>query len=1040
MRKNVHQPLASMQHDLAADGGFIAWEAGPDGVVRDLPAWRAFTGQSQAAVRGEGWLAALHPDEREQVRAAWRHAVATCTPFVHAARLRGADGSYRYFWARCAPMRAADGSVRQWRGTWIDGDEQQRAMMEEQARLRLAADEAHAVAASATDRLRIIQSVTDTTMAHLALRDLLHAVLRSISDALHVDSATILLLDEARQTFTRYTSYGVDEAIAEDWHIPVGSGVAGRIAATRQPVIIADLARDAVTRPSLARNLRSLAGVPLIVGDRVLGVMHVDTIQEHHFTEADLQLLQILAVRISLAVNQAYLFEAERLAHAEAVAHMRELEAIFEAMADGVAVYDQHGRILRMNAIMQQQLGVADMRDADAFSLQQRAERLMVCDPQGRSFPPGQLPLERVLRGESLTGMNAPDIELTGLDGQGHLLNISGAPIRNERKAIVGAVLILHDVAARRRLEQQTQTALDAMLEMVTTFVASKELAVDEQHPDTLVRHLAELSCHIVNCQRATLVSILAERATLRPLAAAGVTPAAEQLWRASVQGTALEDWLTADQIARLCADEAIVLTNTRRQYHIHPFASERGICLIAPMCIDTRLMGLLCVEYADKAHVFTSEEIALARGVARLAALVLEREWLTHEREEALAALRAVQQTNHMKNLFLANMSHELRTPLTGILGCAELVQRQMLGPLTAEQQEYLTDILTSARHLLRLINDILDLSKIEAGKMRFFPEIIQPSHVVKEVCDIVRPMAAGKDITLTNRIDPALAQVMLDPAKFKQILYNFLSNGIKFTPDGGCVTVRLLPEEGERFRVEVEDTGIGIAANEIAQLFQPFQQLDASASKRFAGTGLGLALTKQIVEAQGGTVGVVSEPGVGSRFWAVLPCWNAPARAGSEAQAQDDRQAIRADRRLILIIEDDAPERDWMTHMLAEAGYIVHTAVTGAQALVLCHTRVYAAILLDLFLPDMNGWQILQDLRTQGPNQATCVIVITIAAEHDLVMAHPVQAVLTKPVQRGDLLATIQRLIALSTAKQAASQAKGVSDGNQVDYGGGG
>jgi PAS domain S-box-containing protein len=233
----------------------------------------------------------------------------------------------------------------------------------------------------------------------------------------------------------------------------------------------------------------------------------------------------------------------------------------------------------------------------------------------------------------------------------------------------------------------------------------------------------------------------------------------------------------------------------------------------------------------------------------------------------------RRMQEANRLKSEFLANMSHELRTPLNAIIGFTELMIKGKVGPVSAEHEEYLGDILHSARHLLELINDVLDLAKVESGKLDFRPEKVELAKVVGEVRDILRGIASGKGIRVEAHVDPTLPPAELDPARLKQVLYNYLSNALKFTGEGGAVTVRVVPEPQGRFRVEVEDTGIGIRAEDVSRLFVEFQQLDNSASKRHPGTGLGLALTRRIVEAQGGSVGVMSEPGRGSTFWAVLP-----------------------------------------------------------------------------------------------------------------------------------------------------------------------
>ena len=249
----------------------------------------------------------------------------------------------------------------------------------------------------------------------------------------------------------------------------------------------------------------------------------------------------------------------------------------------------------------------------------------------------------------------------------------------------------------------------------------------------------------------------------------------------------------------------------------------------------------------------------------------------LRNKNEQLGRALEAARSATEAKSRFLAGISHELRTPLNAIIGFSELIHDGRVGPVSDEQREFLSDILTSAGHLLRLINDILDLSKIEAGKMQFRPERRPIQTLAAEVCEVVRPLAEKKNLQLT--IDaPSELTAVLDPSRFKQVLYNFLSNAVKFTPAGGRVSVRVTPEGESRFRVEVEDTGIGIEPSEMPLLFKEFQQLPHS-RKADQGTGLGLALTRTIVEAQGGKVAVRSQPGHGSVFSAVLPLDTTPS-----------------------------------------------------------------------------------------------------------------------------------------------------------------
>ena len=202
------------------------------------------------------------------------------------------------------------------------------------------------------------------------------------------------------------------------------------------------------------------------------------------------------------------------------------------------------------------------------------------------------------------------------------------------------------------------------------------------------------------------------------------------------------------------------------------------------------------------------------------------------------------MQEASRLKSEFLANMSHELRTPLNSIIGFAELMHKGKVGPVSVQHEEYLGDILTSSKHLLQLINDVLDLAKVESGKMDFRPESVDLNRLACEVRDILRGLAATKRLRLDIHVDPDVATALVDPSRVKQILYNYFSNAIKFTPDDGRVHIRIMPEGPALFRIDVQDTGVGIQAEDLGKLFVEFQQLDASAAKKYQGTGLGLAL----------------------------------------------------------------------------------------------------------------------------------------------------------------------------------------------------
>ncbi|MBA3540773.1 MAG: response regulator [Deltaproteobacteria bacterium] len=363
------------------------------------------------------------------------------------------------------------------------------------------------------------------------------------------------------------------------------------------------------------------------------------------------------------------------------------------------------------------------------------------------------------------------------------------------------------------------------------------------------------------------------------------------------------------------------------------------------------------------------------------------------------------IHEASRLKSEFLANMSHELRTPLNAIIGFAELLHDGAVDPASPMHHEFLGDILASGRHLLQLVNDVLDLSKVEAGKLAFRPEPVDLGRVVDELVAILRTQAAAKRIRIHIEIGATLGDIVLDPARLKQVAYNFLSNALKFTSEGGTVTLQILAEDAERLRIVVIDPGIGIAAHDLGKLFVEFQQLEAGTAKRHQGTGLGLALTRRLVEAQGGFVGVDSTLGAGSTFYAVLPRKVSVLLEGTRPIPR------LTGLRRVLVVEDDMHDQDQIIATLSEAGYAVELASTGAQALALWRSTVFDAATIDLLLPDMSGVELLGQLRREGRTLSVPVIVVTVLPDARAVAGFDVHEILQKPLDRASLLASLAR-----------------------------
>jgi PAS domain S-box-containing protein len=368
----------------------------------------------------------------------------------------------------------------------------------------------------------------------------------------------------------------------------------------------------------------------------------------------------------------------------------------------------------------------------------------------------------------------------------------------------------------------------------------------------------------------------------------------------------------------------------------------------------------------------------------------------------------RQIQEASRLKSQFLANMSHELRTPLNAVIGFADLLQSGAVPASAPKHGEFLGHIATSGRHLLQLINDVLDLSKVESGKFEFFPEPLSLPTLLSEVIDVLHTAIQRKHIRVDTHIDPALTDLQLDGSRLKQVLYNYLSNAIKFTSDGGMVSVHAMAQGPDHFRIEVHDTGIGISQENLSRLFVEFQQLDAGYSKQHQGTGLGLALTRRLVEAQGGSVGVRSVVGEGSVFHVVLNRVHGTdaRRASTDVDLLRDAMANR-----LLVIDSEQQHRSHMVQALLAIGVKADSAATGQEALDCARSTAYAAITLGLRLPDQPGLALLEGIRREGASCDSPVVGMTMPDGDGAAATFAIADVLCKPIRSDELLKAMAR-----------------------------
>jgi CheY-like chemotaxis protein len=409
-------------------------------------------------------------------------------------------------------------------------------------------------------------------------------------------------------------------------------------------------------------------------------------------------------------------------------------------------------------------------------------------------------------------------------------------------------------------------------------------------------------------------------------------------------------------------------------------------------------------------------------------AALEAERSSLAQRVEERTAELRAANaelaRAARLKDEFLASMSHELRTPLNIILGMSETIQERIYGPLTDEQAEAVRNVEESGRHLLALINDILDLSKIEAGRLALVPGPVSIEDISAASLRMVRQIAQHKQLSVALEHDPTVTTISADPRRLKQMLVNLLSNAVKFTPEGGSIGLRTGADlQRGMVHFTVWDTGIGIAPEDLDQLFRPFVQLDSRLSRQYMGTGLGLVLVERMAGLHGGSVTVESEPGHGSRFTIALPITapqagdDTPPSSPDTLRASGASVAVEPSRRAHILLADDNAETSAMySRYLSYKGYEVLIASNGAEVIERARELRPDLILMDIQMPGIDGLEATRQIRADSLLGQVPIIALTAMAmpgDRARCLEAGMNAYLSKPIGLQTLLTEIQAAI---------------------------
>ncbi len=744
--------------------------------------------------------------------------------------------------------------------------------------------EARTKAETTARALSQLQMVTDVALGAHALPDLESALMGRIRQVMAVDTVWITLVTEdGRELALHATQEGGVEAGVE-MHTPIGQGVMGRVAASREPLVVNDLTADEMAQSETIKRgeIRSFAGAPLLAAGQLIGVLGIGSKQPRHFTPEEVDFLRLVSDRIALALEQARLYTIAQRARAEAETRAKQLAVVVESISDPFFVFDGEGVILFQNAADRAFLGLAP--DAPGpRTIWERGEVLRLSDLQGHLLQGTQWPVSRVLRGETLTGRQITDLLFQTLDGREVVASVSGSPIRDAQGKIIGGVLSMRDVTERRAIERRTRELLEAMLAMAEALVEPELRAIDMPGANLVARRLAELTCNVLGCERISISALESDELWVRAIVRVGWTPQEEERWYREARQYRLADVATDAQIAELRAGNVVVIARPT-PWSTAPVPGEPQI-LIAPLRTESGLTGTLSIDFGDQPHIYTTDEMSVAHAVGRFVALVLEREHLLREREEAIAGELASRKVKKRMDEFLAMATHDLRTPVAaaklGVQVARRRIELELAAVPDAEAraalpvtaiQTHLRLIEESMGRLVHLVDRLMDVSRVRAGKLELRLERHDLRDIIRQVVEEQRLLAPDRSLRLRLPARPVVT--LADADRIGQVATNFLTNALRYAPGQSPIDIGLRVT-GRHARLSVRDRGSGIRLEEQAGIWERFQQAEQgkATAATSGGLGIGLYISREIIQLHGGQTGVRSIPGQGSTFWFTLP-----------------------------------------------------------------------------------------------------------------------------------------------------------------------
>ncbi len=818
-----------------------------------------------------------------------------------------------------------------------------------------------------------ITHISESALTSTTIEELIQSVHEAVTNLLPAKNFYLALYDAASNLIT--FPYHVDE-MDTDWEPrKLGRGLTSYVIRTGKPLrttpeIFADLEAAGEVINDGARSVDWL-GVPLRSKQVVTGVIALQTYVHAtaRITERHTTILSVIAPQVSSAIER---FLAER--------EIQKFKLGIDRSDSAVFITDPNGVIQYANPAFEKVYGYTT---EEAIGKTPRIIKSGLIPDEQYSHFWGTL-----LSGGTISG------ELTNRRKDGRLIPIAGtnSPILDESGKIIGFLAVHQDITERKLTEVTLKRRNDYL-------AASSEIG-------RLVTSTLDLNTIFTRT-----VSLISERfgfyfAAIYIIEETGFKARLEEgIGNAGEKMKALRHSVTvgSSSIVGKVAEtgEAVLANDTDIEplYQPNPLLLDTRSQVAIPLRIGTRIVGVIDIQ-STQPNAFTQDDISVLQSLADQVAVAIDNARSYELSQQLIKDLREVDQ---LKSQFLANMSHELRTPLNSIIGFSRVILKGIDGPVTDLQQQDLTAIYNSGQHLLGLINDILDLARIEAGKMELNFEEVHLAEMTTSVLSTAKGLVKEKPIQLIQRIPSDMPTVRGDTMRVRQVLLNLISNASKFT-DEGSITVEASVQKGPTGHMEalinVVDTGPGISLEDQEKLFKAFSQVDGSATRKSGGSGLGLSICANLVQLHGGRISVHSEVGNGSTFWFTLPLYNQP------------QEEIPSDRKIILAIDDDPQVIGLYERYLSPQGYFVVPLTDPQKAKERILEIKPFAVTLDIMMPNKDGWSVLTDLKSDPATRDYPVIICSIMEQADKGFNLGAADYLVKPILEEDLVHALDRV----------------------------